>query len=515
MQRISAVSIALFTLSVLVASHREIAITQAQPSAAARADEQGQQSQQDEQDEQDEQDQEAEPPFIYTGTTPCAFSDCHGSVTPTEGSERKIDQNEYYTWLKKDRHAKAYEVLRKERSIQIIKNLKISQKAEQHTRCLNCHALNIPPEQRGKYFEIAEGVSCESCHGPSKKWLGPHRRLSGGYDVALTLGMYDTRNLRKRAEKCLSCHLGDADRSVDHAMIAAGHPDLLFELDTFSALMPPHWRTARVEQAEKVEQEEKKEQEPQKVEERWLGPQQWAVGLAVGLREAAKRLARRAQAPAPAWPEFAEFDCLACHHTISVTASTYYTPGEEELLEPDMQWSPSWRQARGYRGMAGSPAWSAARYVVFRHVVSLLAPDALSQLDHDLSAVAEQMQSMTSTQPDKIVAAASSLAERVDQLIPQIQEADFSLALLSTLLKNIAADQDALATAGIRVAEQVVMALDALFRSYMAHNGNGETNTAVQASIEQLFRTVENPLAYTPQAFTRQLQTVRDSLTGL
>ena len=491
MQRISAVGVVLFTLSVLVASHREISLSQAQPSDAARASGEGQAGQ---------AGQDAEPPPIYTGTTPCAFSDCHGSVTPTEGSERKIDQNEYYTWLKKDRHAKAYEVLLKERSIQIIKNLKVTQNAEQHARCLNCHALNIAPEQRGKYFEIAEGVSCESCHGPSKKWLGPHRRLGEGYEAAVTLGMYDTRNLRKRAEKCLSCHLGDADRSVDHAMIAAGHPDLLFELDTFSALMPPHWRTAQAEQ---------------KIEDRWLGARQWAVGLAVGLREASKRLARRAQAPAPAWPEFAEFDCFACHHALPVTASTYYTPGEEELLEPDTHWSPSWRQARGYTGLAGNPAWNAARYFVFQHVVGIIAPDALTQLDQDLAAVAEQMQTLTSAQPDKIVAAASQLAQRVDQLIPQIAQANFSLALLSTLLKNIAADQAALATAGVRVAEQVVMALDALFRSYAADNGNGVANTEVQASIQQLFRTVENPLAYTPQAFTRQLQTVHDSLAGL
>ena len=83
------------------------------------------------------------------------------------------------------------------------------------------------------------------------------------------------------------------------------------------------------------------------------------------------------------------------------------------------------------------------------------------------------------------------------------------------MLKNIAADQAALATAGVRMAEQVVMALDALFRSHAADNGSGVANTAVQASIQQLFRTVENPRAYTPQAFTRQLQTVRDALAGL
>ena len=56
--------------------------------------------------------------------------------------------------------------------------------------------------------------------------------------------MYDTRNLVKRAEKCVSCHVGDESRNVDHELIAAGHPDLVFDLETYTAMLPPHWRTA-------------------------------------------------------------------------------------------------------------------------------------------------------------------------------------------------------------------------------------------------------------------------------
>ena len=32
------------------------------------------------------------------------------------------------------------------------------------------------------------------------------------------------------------------EKYVDHEMIAAGHPDLFFELDSFSAVMPRHWK---------------------------------------------------------------------------------------------------------------------------------------------------------------------------------------------------------------------------------------------------------------------------------
>ena len=446
---------------------------------------------------------QVESPFTYTGTTPCAFSDCHGSITATENPDRTIDQNEYYTWLKRDRHAKAYEVLQKARSVQIIKNLKITDKAEAHPRCLACHALNVPAAQRGKYFQIAEGVSCESCHGPSKQWLGPHRRKGQGYEAALELGMYDTKDLRKRAEKCLSCHLGDEQRSVDHALIAAGHPDLLFELDTFTAVMPPHWRPPQ------------KPQQAQKSEGAWLGVRQWAIGQAVALREAAKQLARRAQTPS-AWPEFAEFECFSCHHSIQVTASTYYQPGEEGLLEPGVDWTPSWRQARGYQGLTGSPAWNTSRSLVFRHFVRAVLPTAATTLDQDIASLAEQLQALTTADPKVIAASATRLAQLVDQLLPQVEQIKFTLPLVVTVLKNIAADQQAIGLAGIREAEQVVMALEALFLVYTKNRAAPAPATAsIQAAIQRLFQIVEKPHAYTPHAFTSQLQTIQTALAKL
>ena len=64
-------------------------------------------------------------------------------------------------------------------------------------------------------------------------WLGPHTERDWTHEKSVAVGMYDTRDLTKRSEKCLSCHLGNEEKSVDHEMIAAGHPDLFFELDSF------------------------------------------------------------------------------------------------------------------------------------------------------------------------------------------------------------------------------------------------------------------------------------------
>ena len=101
---------------------------------------------------------------------------------------------------------------------------------------------NVPAAQRARTFDLSEGVSCESCHGPAAAWLGPHTERDWTHEKSVALGMYDTRDLTKRTEKCLSCHLGNEEKSVDHEMIAAGHPDLYFELDSFSAVMPRHWK---------------------------------------------------------------------------------------------------------------------------------------------------------------------------------------------------------------------------------------------------------------------------------
>ena len=104
-------------------------------------------------------------------------------------------------------------------------------------------------------------------------------------------GMYDTRDLVKRSEKCVTCHVGTADKQVDHEMIAAGHPDLTFELDSFSAVMPRHWKINR-------------EENP------WIGVQSWAIGQAVQLRESLNRLSRRASSSTLAGLRRAGLFCL-------------------------------------------------------------------------------------------------------------------------------------------------------------------------------------------------------------
>src|SRR5258705_3022821 len=154
-----------------------------------------------------------------------AATSCHGSVKPVADS--RILQTEYTTWILKDKHSRAFQVLTGEVGERMARILKLGTKAEESPKCLACHALYSTPEQRGRAFEISEGVSCENCHGPASAWLGSHTTRDWPHEKSVAQGMHDTRNVIHRAEKCLECHLG-TNKFVDHEMIAAGHPDLYF-----------------------------------------------------------------------------------------------------------------------------------------------------------------------------------------------------------------------------------------------------------------------------------------------
>lgn len=212
----------------------------------------------------------AQASYKYTGAASCGSSSCHGSTKP-KADFPKLNEN--IIWQTKDKHAKGYATLVNEKlksgvsPSKIAQNLKIA-KAETSSKCLVCHAVDVKPELRGPKFDITEGVHCDGCHGPAEKWLEPHAEKGWTHEKSVAVGMYDTKNFLLRAEKCVSCHL-----HIDAEMVAAGHPDLLaFELDTFSAQMPPHWR-------------DKGAFAPTKA---------WATGQVISLREAAKQLGDRA-----------------------------------------------------------------------------------------------------------------------------------------------------------------------------------------------------------------------------
>lgn len=400
-------------------------------------------------------------PFQYTGPGSCSSVSCHGSVQARQ--DTRVLQNEYSLWVVQDKHAKAFTVLSNPVSERMARILGLPQ-ADTAPKCLACHALNVPPERRGRTFDLSDGVSCENCHGPAASWLGAHTTRDWTHEQSLQQGMYDTKDLVKRTEKCLACHLGDEEKSVGHEMIAAGHPDLTFELDSFSAVMPRHWK-------------EPLDKDP------WVGARTWGVGQVVQLREALKRLARRARTEV--WPDYGEMQCYACHHNLT-------TPEQ------------SWRQARGYpRRRPGDPPWNTSRYAVFRHLVGQVDRETAERLETELNQLAGLMSRLV---PDRneVAATARRSAELADLVTRQIAARPFDRTLTLRLLQAITADADNIAGRGERAAEQAAMALDSLFIAY-ARNVRVENEKEARAAINALFQQLENPSAYNPARFAAQM----------
>ena len=178
----------------------------------------------------------------FNGSGSCKGSGCHNKsgdkTPPTEVL------HELTIWKAKDLHAKSFDALSNKDSKDIVSKLKIAD-ATKSDKCLSCHALNVDAKLRGATYNIKEGNTCESCHGPSEKWLKDHAdpkwqndvRSKMDHDALLkATGLYDTRPLIVRAELCASCHL-----AIDHDLIAAGHPETKFDLAYLSDLEPKHW----------------------------------------------------------------------------------------------------------------------------------------------------------------------------------------------------------------------------------------------------------------------------------
>lgn len=239
-------------------------------------------------------------PQHTVGTVNCASSTCHGAVTPW--NESNVLQNEYTTWSRLDKHAKAYGVLLNARSRSIVKNLGLKEPAHQAKQCLDCHANNAPPALRGERHVVSEGVGCEACHGPAEKWIKSHALEGVSHADNIAQGLFPTDRPVEQAGLCLSCHFGDEKRFVTHRMMGAGHPRLSFELDTFASIEPAHYRIDDDWRRRKGDYD---------------SIRIWAVGQALASQQLLDALTDPQRGRDGLFPELVLFDCHACHHPMS------------------------------------------------------------------------------------------------------------------------------------------------------------------------------------------------------
>ena len=189
----------------------------------------------------------------FIGAIGCKSSSCHGGA----GAKRE----QYTIWSHRDFHARAFAILTVARSARIAETVGGGE-APANARCTVCHSpfQSVTQTRLASTAHPDEGVSCESCHDAAGSWLRGHTRTDWTYAMRVTAGMRDLRSLYVRANTCVACH-----QNIDNDLLKAGHPTLVFELDSQSINQPKHWRD----------------------DGEWDGVRAWLTGQGVALREAA------------------------------------------------------------------------------------------------------------------------------------------------------------------------------------------------------------------------------------
>jgi Cytochrome c554 and c-prime len=410
---------------------------------------------------------------VHIGVASCAGNNCHGAVQPLKTSH--VEQNEYLIWKQKDKHSKAFSVLREERGLRIARNLGL-QDAEHAKICLDCHTDNVPQDRRGPSFQIADGVGCEACHGGSERWLGTH--ISGVNHAAdLAAGMLPTDQPVARAERCMRCHIGDDKRFANHDIMGAGHPPMPFELDTFTAIQPAHF----VVDKDYVERKGR----PNDM-------QLWAVGQAVDVRHRMDKVLDPNNAPKGANPELAVFDCQACHHAMN-----------------QLQWQK--RQAIGLG--PGRLRLYDATAVMLRTIAGRVAPDAAKNLSDHLVALHRATTEPKGDYWAGVQREATAVRQAADALVPALAKHNFDKGDAKALAQAVIA----LGTSGEDLdyssAQQQTMALGSIVSAMKALGFADEGQLkALDDALGKLYDAAADDQAYRPEKFAQALKDLEAKL---
>lgn len=98
----------------------------------------------------------------YIGVSKCKM--CH--MSDSKG-------NQYKHW-QESKHAKAYETLASEEAKNTAERVGLKTDPQKSPECLKCHvtAFSVKDDLKEESFNIADGVQCETCHGPGSDYKG-------------------------------------------------------------------------------------------------------------------------------------------------------------------------------------------------------------------------------------------------------------------------------------------------------------------------------------------------------
>lgn len=390
--------------------------------------------------------------YKHLGVASCAASVCHGKLTAQTG--RDVALNEYRIWLQNDQHSQAYRALESPRSKAIAANLGLAS-ASTSKICLDCHADNVPAAIRGPKFQISDGVACEACHGGAEKWIETHTQKTATHADNIARGLYPTDQPLRRAERCLSCHLGSSDKFATHSIMGAGHPRLSFELDTYSANQPAHFRQFDASYM----------QRKGRIAEINL----WLTGQLENAERYLTLLQSELFTPAGLMPEFSFYDCFSCHHSID---------------------KPRWSRGRGGAGLQpGSLHLQRQQLLMLQAITEVVEPSRLPEL----VAATDALMRAGHTDIASVRGAAKTLDDWVRARSEWAQR-NFSAAAVASMRKMLlryASDDKA---SDFAMAEQVVLGVESL--SYAAGDHDRR-----KSALDALYNTVKSAASFNPTQF--------------
>ena len=319
----------------------------------------------------------------------------------------------------------------------------IGENAHRDKRCLACHTgfpiVEMEADDETKHNLISEdkyktdirltaGVSCEACHGKAggtQGWISAHTSKETWRflepEKKCEKGFYDVRSVISRTRLCLSCHLGNAaqGRVLTHEMYAAGHPPLpAFEIETFQNQMPIHWQhlSAKGDLQKEFHEKTGIKFNPEELQH----TKSLLVAALISRSESLRLTADVAegavskQIQTPQWPDFAQFDCYACHHDLR---------------------SESWRQNAQQSGGPGRPV-----LLPWPEVLSDLASIQITGRDEsklDGSAILVAVLKSPFGDRNALVRSARATADECDRLAMALNAQEINVKDGTALLERI------------------------------------------------------------------------------
>ncbi len=418
----------------------------------------------------------------YEGVATCAGSTCHGR---SEGNGAVVRQDEIATWQEPSAasgaHSRAYSALASRRGRQIADTLGLGA-ATSAPACLGCHATYVPQARRGARFQTSDGVGCESCHGASQGWLQVHYEKAASHASNVRAGLVPLERPQVRAKVCLDCHYGSTDTGqfVTHAMMAAGHPRVSFELDLFSSLQQHHDADAdyvrRKGGSDSV--------------------RLWAVGQAEAVARATDLFARPAFGMQGMFPQLYFYDCHACHRQI--------TDGPTRRL--------TFETNPGRPIPFGNPPFNDENIIMLSAVSRSLSPAAAGGFDDASKAFHSAMgRDRASAQ-----AAAITLRERAQALSDALSSRAYGSLDAFDVIAAITGRTTTPRFTDYAGSVQAVMAVDTLLNA-LVREGRVTVGAAagIRSNINRAYSAVSAPEAYRPAEFRSALSAAASAVGSL